>query len=364
MPDDPLLIFDGRCGFCRIWIEYWKIITRGRIAYAPSQEVGNSYPQITPEEFGQSVQLVMPSGEVMRGARAVFETLTYAPGMAWLLWAYEHVPGFAPVTEAAYRWIAAHRNLTYQLTRFTFGLRIRPLQTAKVEWLFLRALAAIYLAAFASLAVQITGLIGERGILPVSRYLAAVSRISRRILGGAHHLLDRAWRPGFRSSVLDRRRDCPCTVFGITNRLSGAHRAGLFVRSLSFVLHRGPGFSVVPVGRAAARSRVSRDLPGQFENRRVLLFRWLLVPRHVSLGRGEADEPRSDMARSVGNCVSLPDAASAYADRLVHVSTAALVPALFDVIAVIHRAGDAVPVLCAPPLAILGRRTGCCCFNR
>jgi lipase maturation factor 1 len=45
-----------------------------------------------------------------------------------------------------------------------------------VEWLFVRLLAAIYLIAFASLAVQITGLIGARGILPVGGYLAAVSK--------------------------------------------------------------------------------------------------------------------------------------------------------------------------------------------
>jgi predicted DCC family thiol-disulfide oxidoreductase YuxK len=177
MPDEPLLIFDGHCGFCRIWIEYWKVITRGRVAYAPSQEVGGRYPQIRPDEFGESVQLVMPAGEVVRGARAVFVTLTYAPGMAWLLWTYQHVPGFAAVTEGAYRWIAAHRTFFYHLTRLTFGRRIRPLKTAKVEWLFLRLLAAIYFAAFASLAVQITGLLGDRGILPVSGYFGAVSKV-------------------------------------------------------------------------------------------------------------------------------------------------------------------------------------------
>src|SRR5580658_4751389 len=177
MPEEPLVIFDGHCGFCRIWIEYWKVITRGRVAYAPSQEVGNHYPQIPPGEFGESVQLVMPAGEVVSGAQAVFVTLTYAPGMAWLLWAYQHVPGFAPVTEGAYRWIAAHRTFSYHLTRLTFGKRVRPLKTAKVEWLFLRLLAAIYFVAFASLAVQITGLLGERGILPVAGYLAAVSKV-------------------------------------------------------------------------------------------------------------------------------------------------------------------------------------------
>ena len=242
MPEDPLLIFDGRCGFCKIWIEYWKVITRGRLAYAPSQEVGDNYPQIPKEEFGKSVQLVMPSGEVVQGARAVFTTLTYAPGMAWLLWAYEHVPGFAPLTEAAYRWIAAHRNVAYQLTRFTFGLRIRPLETAKVEWLFLRALAAIYFAAFASLAVQITGLIGERGILPASRYLAAVSKIAGAyweaptifwIAHGDGVLKAACWAGAAIALVL---------VFGIAGWLPGARCAGLFVRPLSFVLHRGSGF--------------------------------------------------------------------------------------------------------------------------
>jgi predicted DCC family thiol-disulfide oxidoreductase YuxK len=176
MADQPLVIFDGRCGFCRIWIEYWKAITGGRLAYAPSQEVGDRYPQIPPEDFGQSVQFVTSSGEVLRGARAVFETLTFAPGMSWLMWLYRHVPGFAPVTEAAYRLIAGHRSFFYQLTRFTFGKRVRPLETAKVEWLFIRFLAAIYFSAFASVAVQVSGLIGDRGILPVTRYLAAIHR--------------------------------------------------------------------------------------------------------------------------------------------------------------------------------------------
>src|SRR4051812_4334772 len=37
--------------------------------------------------------------------------------------------------------------------------------------LFLRLLGAVYFIAFASLAVQITGLIGERGVMPVGRFL-------------------------------------------------------------------------------------------------------------------------------------------------------------------------------------------------
>ena len=174
MPDDPLVIFDGHCGFCRIWIEYWKTLTEGRVAYAASQEVGGLYPQIPAKNFSESVQLVLPGGEVVSGARAVFMTLTYVRGMFWVLWAYHHVPGFAPLSEAAYRLIASHRTFFYHVTQLTFGKTVLPLKFAQVEWLFLRLLAAIYLIAFASLAPQITGLIGSRGILPLSGYLPAV----------------------------------------------------------------------------------------------------------------------------------------------------------------------------------------------
>ncbi len=39
------------------------------------------------------------------------------------------------------------------------------------NWLFLRLLALVYLVAFASLATQMTGLVGERGILPIGEFL-------------------------------------------------------------------------------------------------------------------------------------------------------------------------------------------------
>lgn len=176
MPDNPLVLYDGNCGFCRIWIQYWNQLTGNRLDYAASQEAGQRFPEVPRESFGQSVQLVLPGGPVVSGARAVFTTLTFAPGMAWLLWLYYHFPGVAPLSEAAYRLIAAHRTFFYHLTRFTFGRRILLLRYAGVEWVFLRILAAIYFIAFASVGTQVTGLIGERGITPLGRYLAAVSQ--------------------------------------------------------------------------------------------------------------------------------------------------------------------------------------------
>ena len=39
------------------------------------------------------------------------------------------------------------------------------------RWLFLRLLGAVYLVAFASLAVQLAGLVGEHGLLPAAPFL-------------------------------------------------------------------------------------------------------------------------------------------------------------------------------------------------
>ncbi len=60
----------------------------------------------------------------------------------------------------------------YWLTRLTFGKRIEPARFALTQWLFLRLLAAIYIVAFGSLAVQVTGLLGEHGIAPAHDFFA------------------------------------------------------------------------------------------------------------------------------------------------------------------------------------------------
>jgi hypothetical protein len=163
----PLLIFDGKCGFCRIWIDYWKRLTGGRIDFAPSQEVAPRFPQIRPEAFVEAVQLVRPDGSVASGARAVFETL----GRKGI---YESSRFVAASTEAAYGFIARRRSFFYWVTRLAFGKRIEPARFALTQWLFLRLLAATYLVAFASLAVQVSGLLGSHGISPAHEFFGRI----------------------------------------------------------------------------------------------------------------------------------------------------------------------------------------------
>jgi predicted DCC family thiol-disulfide oxidoreductase YuxK len=104
---DPVLIYDGDCGFCAWWARYWQDLVSVRVRFAPFQEVARHFPAIAQDAFRGAVQYVAPNGSAAGGAEAVFLTLAHAPGHGRGLWAYKHLPGFAAAAEDAYRLIAA-----------------------------------------------------------------------------------------------------------------------------------------------------------------------------------------------------------------------------------------------------------------
>src|SRR5262249_42644841 len=89
-------------------------------------------------------------------------------------WLYAHLPGFAPIAEWAYRYFARRRGLLNRLSKLLWGPALEPDRYGIVTWVFLRGLGLVYFAAFASLAVQIRGLVGSDGVLPLEPYLRAV----------------------------------------------------------------------------------------------------------------------------------------------------------------------------------------------
>lgn len=167
----PLIIYDGECEFCGVWVEFAKRLTGDRVTYLPSQQVGAQYPQISARDFERSVQFI-ENGRVYDGGEAAFRALAYAPGYGWLLSLYANVPGFALLSELAYRFIADHRGLFYWVTRVLWGTRLEPTTYPLVRAVFARALGLVYLVAFTSFGAQITGLIGSNGLLPVGAFLA------------------------------------------------------------------------------------------------------------------------------------------------------------------------------------------------
>ena len=173
-PSLPLVIYDADCDFCRFWIARWRHATSEHVDYISSQEVGERYPEIPHEHFQNAVQLVNPDGEVFCGAEAVFRAFAHGGRRRWVLGLYQRLPGFAPVAEGLYRFIAGHRRIFSALTRWCWGKQPARPTFFLTRWLFLRLLGVIYLIAFLSLWTQVDGLIGSDGILPAERYLNAI----------------------------------------------------------------------------------------------------------------------------------------------------------------------------------------------
>ena len=168
---DELLVYDGDCDFCRLWVERWRARTGERVAYEPFQKAAKRFPERPLERFQRSVQYLDARGTWYEGAQAVFR-LT---GLGWL---YRLVG--AP-SEIVYRWIADHRPLAMRWTKLLWGRHVVPPGEARTTWLFQRVLGVVYLAAFLSLWPQLLGLFGAQGVVPVTNFM----RSTHEQIGGA-----------------------------------------------------------------------------------------------------------------------------------------------------------------------------------
>ncbi|HWK34328.1 MAG TPA: lipase maturation factor family protein [Hyphomicrobium sp.] len=172
-PVEATFVFDGACGICRTWVEYWRRLTGDRVVYRPYQEAAADFPAIPREAFERATHLIFPDGTALSGAAATYKLLSLVPGHGAWWWLYRHVPGAAALSEGAYGFLSTHRGLLAGITHALWGRTLEPPRYALVSWLFLHGLGLIYLAAFVSLALQVRGLVGEAGILPAGEYLTA-----------------------------------------------------------------------------------------------------------------------------------------------------------------------------------------------
>ncbi|MEP6715529.1 MAG: lipase maturation factor family protein [Terriglobia bacterium] len=177
----PTLIFDGNCSFCKMWIDFWRSLTGDSVEYAPYQTALARFPEIPIEDCRKGVQWV-DGAERLSGAAAVARLSEGISGYEWISRIYR-VPGLGALMDLLYRMVAANRNAGYRITRALWGPRVERPSYGRASAIFSRALAFIYLIAFASFGTQVRGLIGSNGILPVSTYL----QMATRELGAAAH---------------------------------------------------------------------------------------------------------------------------------------------------------------------------------
>lgn len=177
-PPKPLMVYDGDCNFCMLWIRRWQQTTGDHVDYLPAQDprIPAQFPEIPREQYDTAVQLIESDGAVYSGAEAVFRTLAHSSNYQWPLRTYENSAAFAGLTEWAYGLVARNRTFFSRLTRWFWGRHVEQPAYYLTRWLFLRLLGLIYLIAFVSLWTQISGLIGHNGILPTDQFMAAVQQ--------------------------------------------------------------------------------------------------------------------------------------------------------------------------------------------
>src|ERR1019366_3077762 len=125
-PPKPLLVFDGDCNFCTLWIRRWQQMSGDAVDYLPSQaaSVAAQFPEIPRNQFDTAVQLIETDGVVYSGAEAVFRTLAHNPKRRWPLHVYQTSPAFSNITEWAYRLVAGNRTIFSLLTRWLWGRHV------------------------------------------------------------------------------------------------------------------------------------------------------------------------------------------------------------------------------------------------
>lgn len=169
--DRPLLIYDGDCGFCKRWVLRFRAWTRGGFDFRPYQEAAADFPDIPESDFQKAAQWVDADSHRESGAAAMLNALASGHGPRWPLWLYTRVPVLRFLINLTYRFIAQNRTFFSALDRMLYGEQIEPARFDAGCSLFGRGLSLCFAIAFGSLWLQLSGLFGPHGIVPIRDYL-------------------------------------------------------------------------------------------------------------------------------------------------------------------------------------------------
>jgi predicted DCC family thiol-disulfide oxidoreductase YuxK len=108
MDQQPTLLFDGACGFCRVQARRAERLAGARVRVAPFDP--RSYPNVPAAEARAAVQFIDVDGSRSAGADAIVAFWRRArPRLAFLAHLYA-LPGVAPLARRAYARVARRRR--------------------------------------------------------------------------------------------------------------------------------------------------------------------------------------------------------------------------------------------------------------
>jgi predicted DCC family thiol-disulfide oxidoreductase YuxK len=114
-----VLIYDGGCGLCSRTVR----VVRGfdllhlveiRDAVGEWDELSSRFPSLDQDRCLEEMHVIASSGRVFCGFEA-YRTLARVLPAGWLFVPIAYLPGVAPVGQAVYRFVAAHRSRSCEL---------------------------------------------------------------------------------------------------------------------------------------------------------------------------------------------------------------------------------------------------------
>ena len=115
-PDSDVVIWDGKCNFCRAQVERLRRFDGGRLSYISLHDprVAERYPNLTYNQLMDQLWVITPEGSQYGGADAGRYLSRKLPGLWWLA-PLLHVPFSMPLWRWLYAKIAQRR---YKLAGF------------------------------------------------------------------------------------------------------------------------------------------------------------------------------------------------------------------------------------------------------
>lgn len=127
-PSKPLVLFDGACGFCNRSMERWKRAGEGRLDFEPVQGGAGVAYGFAPERSMGALHLVESTGEIRRGAGAVFRMMDLCGNpfgrLAWLL--YPKIRLFRVVADRGYAMVSVRRATLSRMTCAVSSISRKP----------------------------------------------------------------------------------------------------------------------------------------------------------------------------------------------------------------------------------------------
>jgi predicted DCC family thiol-disulfide oxidoreductase YuxK len=113
----PLLLYDGRCGFCLESVARLRVLDLFAqlelLDFRVQVDLKALHPDLTLKRCRSEMVLVEPGGRLTGGFDA-FRRLALRLPLLWWAVPLAYLPGAGPVGRAAYRWVAAHRYLLHR----------------------------------------------------------------------------------------------------------------------------------------------------------------------------------------------------------------------------------------------------------